>query len=211
MAAKRGGVVLWIERALLAFGVVCLGYVSYVKLEARHFQREQAAALDRLLSERGTPAAGAAAIAPPAPVAPVAPLAPVAPARVGIVEIPRLKVSSAVISGDGPETLDVAVGHLPDTPKPWDGGNSAFAAHRDGVFRPLKNIRVGDDVRVRSTHGDFLYRVRETKIVTPDDLSVLRPTAVDTLTLITCYPFNYIGHAPKRFVVHAERVSTDTP
>jgi sortase A len=111
------------------------------------------------------------------------------------------------MTGDSEATLDVAVGHLPDTPKPWEPGNSAFAAHRDGLFRPLKNIRVGDDVRVRSVHGEFVYRVRGTKIVTPDDLSVLEPTATDTLTLITCYPFNYVGHAPKRFIVQAERLT----
>ena len=125
---------------------------------------------------------------------------------IALVEIPRLGVSSPVLSGDGSEALDVAVGHLPDTPAPWEGGNSAFAAHRDGLFRPLKDIRVGDDVRVRSAHGDFVYRVRQTKIVMPDDLSVLAPTTRDTLTLITCYPFYFVGHAPKRFIVQAERV-----
>jgi sortase A len=125
----------------------------------------------------------------------------------GLIEIPRLNLSSPVLSGDGAATLDIAVGHLPDTPKPWERGNSALAAHRDGLFRPLKNIRVGDDVRVRSVHGDFVYRVRHLKIVTPEDLSVLAPTNTDTLTLITCYPFNFIGHAPKRFIVQAERVT----
>ena len=130
---------------------------------------------------------------------------PAAGEVVGLLEIPRLSVSSPVLSGDDASVLDVAVGHLPDTPLPGRGGNSAFAAHRDGLFRPLKNIRAGDEVRVRTREGDFVYRVRGTKIVQPDDLSVLDPTGTDTLTLITCYPFSYVGHAPRRFIVRAER------
>ena len=178
----------WIERALLALGLVCLGYVGYVTLEARHFQRASGCdgcdGRDRCDRCRW------------------------ATSLIGIMEIPRLNVSSPVMSGDGEKTLDVAVGHLPDTPKPWEGGNSAFAAHRDGLFRPLKDIRVGDDVRVRSVHGEFVYRVRHTRIVEPDDLSVLAPTESDTLTLITCYPFTFIGHAPKRFIVQALRTKS---
>jgi sortase A len=127
---------------------------------------------------------------------------------IAMIDIPRLNVSAPVMSGDGDDTLDVAIGHLPDTPKPWERGNTAFAAHRDGLFRPLEHIRVGDDVRVRSVHGEFVYRVRRTKVVTPEDLSVLKPTGTDTLTLITCYPFSYVGHAPRRFIVQAERVTT---
>ena len=126
-----------------------------------------------------------------------------------ILDIPRLNLSTPVLSGDDAVTLDVAVGHLPDTPLPWEVGNSALAAHRDGLFRPLRDIRVGDGVRLRTQRGDFTYRVRETKIVMPDDLSVLAPTDDHTLTLITCYPFNFVGNAPKRFIVHADRVIAD--
>ena len=187
----------WLERALVAVGVACLGYYGYMSAEARQFQREQAAAYESLL-------------APAAPVAPAAPAAPVAPASsagvLALLDIPRLQISTPVLSGDDAATLDIAVGHLPDTPKPWEPGNSAFAAHRDGLFRPLRNIRVGDEVRLRTLEGDFTYRVRETKIVLPTDLSVLEPDDGPTLTLITCYPFNFVGNAPKRFIVHADRV-----
>jgi sortase A len=125
---------------------------------------------------------------------------------VALLDIPRLHISTPVLSGDDAATLDLAAGHLPDTPKPWEPGNSAFAAHRDGLFRPLRNVRVGDEVRVTTLAGEFTYRVRETRIVWPTDLSVLEPTVGSTLTLITCYPFNFVGNAPKRFVVHADRV-----
>ena len=99
-----------------------------------------------------------------------------------------------------------------DNPPPTDDsskkkkkGNSAIAAHRDGLFRPLKNVKVGDEIRFRTTREQIRYRVTKTKIVDPDDVSVLAPQPRSTLTLITCYPFYYVGTAPKRFVVHAER------
>jgi LPXTG-site transpeptidase (sortase) family protein len=126
-----------------------------------------------------------------------------------LLEIPRLKISSVVLSGENDAVLDVAIGHLTDTPVPWEPGNSAFAAHRDGLFRPLKGVRIGDEIRLRSAQGDFSYRVRETKIVNPDDLSVLAATPTQTLTLITCYPFNYVGSAPQRFVVHADKTKNE--
>jgi sortase A len=98
------------------------------------------------------------------------------------------------------------VGHLSDTPLPWDGGNTALAGHRDTFFRPLERIKAGDDVYLDTSRGRFHYRVRRTIVVKPEDLWVLDPSANATLTLITCFPFHYIGSAPQRFVVQAERV-----
>ena len=201
----------WLERILIAIGVVCLAYYGYKSAEARQFHREQSAAFESLLSP-AAPAAPAAPDVPAGPAAPAAePSAPGAPAldagALALLEIPRLDLSAPVLSGDDSATLDIAVGHLPDTPKPWESGNSAFAAHRDGLFRPLRNIRVGDEVRVRTRAGDFKYRVRETRIVLPTDLSVLESDGGRTLTLITCYPFNFVGNAPKRFIVHADPVA----
>jgi sortase A len=83
-----------------------------------------------------------------------------------------------------------------------------LAAHRDTIFRPLKGIRLGDVLRLKTPHGDFDYRVNETLIVKPEDVWVLDPTPRSTLTLISCWPFNYIGHAPERFIVRAERIPT---
>jgi sortase A len=112
-----------------------------------------------------------------------------------------------IAEGDDDATLKVAIGHLPDTPLPWHEGNSAFAGHRDTFFRPLQHIRVGDELRVSTVHGDFRYQVRQTKVVDPNDLWVLDPTDRPTLTLITCYPFNYVGKAHRRFIVRAERAT----
>jgi sortase A len=112
-----------------------------------------------------------------------------------------------IAEGDDDATLKVAIGHLPDTPLPWHEGNSALAGHRDTFFRPLQHIRVGDELRVSTVRGDFRYQVRETKVVGPNDLWVLDPTDRPTLTLITCYPFSYVGKAPRRFIVRAERAT----
>jgi len=128
-------------------------------------------------------------------------------ATIGRLEVPRLGLSVMVAEGDSDDTLDVAAGHLPDTPLPWQPGNSALAAHRDTYFRRLKAIKADDEVRLTTAAGTFSYKVKQVSIVTPEDLSVLRETSQPTLTLITCYPFSYIGHAPKRFVVRAERSS----
>jgi sortase A len=102
----------------------------------------------------------------------------------------------------------MAIGHLSDTPLPWHDGNSALAGHRNTFFRPLQHIRVGDELRVSTVRGDFRYQVRETMVVGPDEVWVLDPTDRPMLTLITCYPFNYVGKAPRRFIVRAERTST---
>jgi len=108
--------------------------------------------------------------------------------------------------GDDDATLMKAVGHLPGTPLPWNGGNTALAGHRDTFFRPLERVNIGDDIHLDTPHGRFHYRVRRTLVVEPEDLSVLHPSTNATLTLITCYPFRYIGPAPKRFIVQADRI-----
>ena len=126
---------------------------------------------------------------------------------IGRLEIPRLGLSSVVIEGDGVAALLVGVGHLADTPLPWQGGNSALAAHRDTFFRPLAGIRPKDVIRFSTADAELEYVVTETMIVEPTDVEVLDPTMTATLTLITCYPFDYVGPAPNRFIVRAERRS----
>ena len=185
---------IWIvhlfEWLLLGFGLGCLGMYAYETVEARRFQAEQAAAFARDARAELKPNI-------------------VRGGLVGMLDVPRLQLSTPVIEGDDDRTLKRAVGHLPDTPMPWDAGNSAIAGHRDGLFRPLKDVKVGDEIRFRTTRDEFRYRVTRTSIVMPDDLSVLAPQSDPaTLTLITCYPFYYVGSAPKRFVVHAAREST---
>jgi len=123
---------------------------------------------------------------------------------VGVLEIPRLKLSEVVASGEDDKTLKVAIGHLLDTPLPWAQGNSVLAAHRDTHFRPLRDIQHGDLIRLKTRKGVFEYSVKDTMIVAPTDVWVMAPSQERRLTLVTCYPFNYVGSAPQRFIVRAD-------
>ncbi|HUK37220.1 MAG TPA: class D sortase, partial [Vicinamibacterales bacterium] len=134
------------------------------------------------------------------------PASPPADGVIGQLEIPRLHLSAPVKTGDDDSVLDFSVGYLPDTPLPWMTGNSVLAAHRDRLFRPLEHIRQGDEIDLTTTHGDLRYRVVKTLIVNPKDVWVLDPMPNVNLTLITCYPFYYVGHAPRRFIVQAQRL-----
>lgn len=129
---------------------------------------------------------------------------------IGMLEIPRLRMCDPIVEGDGDRALARGIGHLPDTPLPWEPGNTAVAGHRDTVFRPLARIRVGDFIAINTEGQRYQYTVRDTRIVEPNDLSVLQDGPVPSLTLITCHPFRFIGPAPKRFIVRAERVATSS-
>jgi sortase A len=186
----------WLARLLIAGGAAALLWVAanhVVTLSYRHSQEAALESMRRLpATDEGRTAPASLAIGEP----------------VGTLEIARVGLSGVVVEGDEDSVLDRAIGHLPDTPLPWHTGNSALAAHRDALFRPLKGIRLGDILRLRTPHGDFEYLVREILIVKPDAVWVLDPTSVSMLTLISCWPFNYIGHAPERFIVRAERTRT---
>jgi len=196
----------WLERVLVAVAIFCVGWLVGVYGYGWYFRAERVSAFNELVGDLRDKKPALPDVGPPAP-APTA-AAPEDRDLVGIIEVPRLGISSPVISGDDERALDVAVGHLADTPMPWEHGNSAVAAHRDTLFRPLEHVKAGDVVRMRTTRGDFEYRVKSTKIVEPDDVSVLSAAGADALTLITCYPFRFVGHAPQRFIVRAERVGS---
>jgi sortase A len=92
---------------------------------------------------------------------------------------------------------------------PWEFGNSAVAGHRDSFFRPLADVKLNDRLRLVTPHGEFNYAVADVRVVDPSDLSVLAQKGRSSLTLVTCYPFSYVGRAPKRFVVRADHVPAD--
>lgn len=119
-------------------------------------------------------------------------------------KIPRLDTELYVIEGDGARELRRGPGHLTGTAMPGAQGNCVIAGHRDTHFRVLKDIREGDDIVLQTDTGQYLYRVRKTHIVSPENTSALQPTSNAELNLITCYPFYYVGSAPKRFVVEAQ-------
>jgi sortase A len=120
--------------------------------------------------------------------------------------IPRLGMSVLVVDGDDEGSLALAAGHVKGTSEIGQRGNAVIAGHRDTAFRPLRDIRLGDEVRVESGKT-YRYIVSETRVVSPDDLSVLKSQDKAELTLVTCYPFSYFGSAPKRFVVRAQMLA----
>ena len=122
---------------------------------------------------------------------------------VGRLDIPRLSLSTIVFEGASQDVLERGAGHLPGSALPGEHGNTVLAAHRDTFFRPLRNIREGDVVKIHTPPGESVYIVKSARIVEPNETDVLKPTSQPALTLITCYPFRYIGPAPERFVVRA--------
>jgi len=141
-------------------------------------------------------------LAPPANAPPAA--TPPGPRSViGRLEIPRLNLAVMVREGADERTLSRAVGHIPGTALPGNVGNVGLAGHRDTFFRALRNIRADDTIKLETTAGTYRYIVKSTRIVTPRDVSVLNASGGETLTLVTCYPFYYVGSAPKRFIVRA--------
>jgi sortase A len=122
--------------------------------------------------------------------------------------IPRLKTRLYVLEGYDDQELQRGPGHLPGTAMPGAIGNAVIAGHRDTHFRVLKDVRKGDEILVRTADGEFRYQVRGTSIVEPEDTAALQPSTDTVLHLVTCYPFYWIGSAPKRFVVEA---SLETP
>jgi len=129
---------------------------------------------------------------------------------IGRIKIPRLGINAMVREGAGEETLRTAIGHIPETALPGISGNVGIAGHRDTFFRPLRNIKHDDRITLETERGTYQYEVQSVQIVKPQDVSVLAPTKSPTLTLVTCYPFYYVGSAPKRFIVHAREVGPDT-
>jgi sortase A len=187
---KRALLVL--EILLAVAGVTALAYLARVWREARVAQTQGRAEIHR----------AAASAAPPAARAPVA-----EGTVLGEIAIPRIGLSRVILEGTEPDTLRRAVGHIRGTAMPGQPGNVALAGHRDTYFRPLRNIRIGDEVILRTRSGAEVYRVDSTRIVRPDDVAVLDNTPSDTLTLVTCYPFRYVGPAPERFIVRAVKTA----
>ncbi len=125
---------------------------------------------------------------------------------IGRLEIPRLRLSTVVLEGDDASALRFGAGHVPWTRLPGGGGNVGIAAHRDTVFRPLRNVAPRDRIKLITPAGLYEYQVSSTEIVAPQDVAVLDSSDRSELTLVTCYPFSYIGPAPLRFIVHARRI-----
>jgi sortase A len=166
-------------------GLLSLGYAAFVIIDAKAYQAIEMRRFEETRED----------------VAPTRALAD--GGSIGEIHIPRLGLAALVVQGDSETILQHAVGHIADTALPGESGNIVLAGHRDTFFRPLKRVRAGDAITLRTRAGDFEYLVESTAVVRPGDVRVLEPTSRPTLTLITCFPFSYIGPAPDRFIVRA--------
>jgi len=191
------------QGALLTIGLLALAYCAMEWAGAKLYQHRQAKRFaQQILSSAG----GQTQTEKPAAV-----IKPPAGAVIGKLEIPRIGVSVMVVEGVDSGELSRAVGHIPGTALPGRAGNIGIAGHRDTFFRPLRSVHRNDAITLRTLTAAYRYQVTATNVVRPEDVSVLGPTGQDTLTLVTCYPFYYLGAAPKRFVVRAERLPAATP
>lgn len=131
------------------------------------------------------------------------------PPPIAVLKIPGIQLEVPVFEGTDDLTLDRGAGHIEGTPLPGKDGNVGIAGHRDGFFRGLKDIREGDAMDLVTEAGSDRYVVDELLIVSPDDTWVLQSRSKDSLTLVTCFPFYFVGSAPQRFIVHASIANPD--
>jgi sortase A len=198
----------WLEQGLLTIGILLLASWTHVSLESRAFQakasRELELALRAAETGRSPTTLSTAAVMGPSGSAPTGETR--SQGVLGRLEIPRLGITAIVAEGTDTKTLGRAVGHVPSTALPGSPGNCGLAGHRDTFLRGLGGVRPDDVIRIVTLEGTYTYQVDWTEVVEPDRVDTLDPTATPSVTLITCYPFAFVGHAPQRFVVRARQV-----
>jgi sortase A len=199
---RRGRLLRWTGSLLVVSGAAMLAWCVAIVVDTSRSQEAARLALDRA-PRSDVPAS----VREPSPTAPARPRVPlVAGAAIAELLIPRVDLSSMVLEGADARTLRRGPGHLETTPLPGESGNVVIAGHRDTFFRPLRDVRVGDDIFVNTPQQNVHYQVASLRVVNAHDLTVLNATDEDALTLITCFPFWVLGPAPDRFVVRAIRV-----
>jgi len=180
-----------IQRCLWVIGFIVLGYCGMAWISASRYQTLGNAELDHLINSN-------------APNVAQSPL--IHGGLVGKMEISRLGLTAVIFEGTDEPVLSQGVGHLTGSAMPGQNGNVVLAGHRDSFFRALRNIRSGDVVEVTTAQGVRTYSIAATRIVKPTEVSVMAPTSTPTLTLITCYPFYFVGNAPSRFIVRGTEI-----
>jgi sortase A len=197
----------WGRYVFFVIGLLALGYCAFALIDAKVYQVYQTWRFERAL-KHSTPSI--ASLEQPLPTSAEEAGGTTATSRpgdpLGRIEINRIGLAAMIMEGIDDATLRRAVGHIPDTALPGQLGNIALAGHRDTLFRALRNIRQDDEIMLTTLAAPYRYRVDSTTVVDPDDTRVLDDADDEILTLVTCYPFDYVGHAPKRFIVRAHRI-----
>ncbi len=204
------------RNAFFILGILALSYVGFALIDASIYQANETRRFEQALkdsrppldsSENLRPLPGTPALVEPDRKSDKSPgTVRREGAQLGRIEISRIGLAAIILDGIGERTLRRAVGHIPGTSLPGEKGNVALAGHRDSFFRALRNIRKDDQITLTTLAGSYRYQVHATRIVAPDDTEALEGSYDDILTLVTCYPFNFVGTAPKRFIVRAHRV-----
>jgi sortase A len=210
------------ERALFALGAALLVFAAGARLSASYHRARDVRRFDAAVaSGSAAPAAGAPAggglvrearpdtsLWSPERIKAYAESRSAPPGTpLAVLAIPKIRLEVPVLDGTDDLTLNRAVGVIEGTARPGEAGNVAIAGHRDGFFRGLKDVGPGDAITLRTPAGPRTYLVKTVRIVDPDDVSVLDDSPTDALTLVTCYPFYFVGSAPQRFIVRAERTN----
>jgi sortase A len=190
---------MFAQAFFLVTGLLAVGYVGCIYAARFLHQVYQERNFERALAH--TPE-----VAPPSVVV-LSKIEPATGSLIGKILIPRLGITAVVDEGVDSKTLALSVGHIPTTAMPGQPGNVGIAGHRDTFFRPLRNIQRNDIITLTTLGGEYRYRVVSTKVVGPYDIAVLDSDESEILTLVTCYPFYFVGSAPDRFIVRAERVT----
>ena len=200
----------WSQRLFFLIGILALGYVGFVLVDAKLYQAYYTWRFQQDLDGL-KPSVGSGDHLPPVPAeadrAKVESLgmADREGAPLGRIEISAIGLEVMILEGTEDETLRRAVGHIPGTSLPGQEGNVAIAGHRDTFFRPLRNIQKDDEITLTTLNGSYRYRVDSFRVVEPEDIAVLDDSDDAVLTLVTCYPFYFVGSAPQRFIVRAHR------
>jgi len=202
-------VLRWLQRGFLLSGLLLVALWSRTTLEARRFQSSESRKLEAALREAESDPSLSSLLTASVVGRPGVESRADAPEGNGVlgrIEIPRLGITAIVAEGVDLKTLSRAVGHVTQTAQPGSPGNCALAGHRDTFLRGLGNARVNDVIRIVTRERTYLYQVQWSAVVEPERVDLLNATATRSLTLITCYPFAYVGHAPQRYVIRARQV-----
>jgi len=200
----------WSRHLFFIIGILALGYVGFVLVDAKLYQAYQTWRFQQDLDGL-KPSVGSGDLLPPVPAeadrAKVESLGMAGRegSPLGRIEIGAIGLEVMILEGTDEETLRRAVGHISGTSLPGQAGNVAIAGHRDTFFRPLRNIRKDDEITLTTLNGSYRYRVDSIRVVEPEDIEVLDDSDDAVLTLVTCYPFYFVGSAPQRFIVRAHR------
>ena len=206
----------WIERCLIAFGIALLAFAGGARLTGEIQKQRDLKRFDAALLSAAMPSP---ARVPGSPAAPQGvDMSLWSPERIrayeeslrkdlgtplAVLSIPKIGLEAPVLEGTDDLTLNRAVGLIEGTARPGENGNVGIAGHRDGFFRGLKDVGAGDAIEMRTLSARKRYVVESVRIVSPDEVRVLDPTPSPVLTLVTCFPFYFVGSAPQRYIVRA--------